>query len=77
MAIASFDAELFTATAPGPYIARSASDRTDDWFFWYVAGPDGKRNVLSGPEGSVLTDRETAIALAARWNGQNAPERRA
>ena len=49
----------------GPYTARSASDKTDDWPYWYVAGPDGRRNVLYFPDkpGAVFTDKETALAI--------------
>lgn len=49
----------------GPFIARSASDKTDDWPFWYVSGPDGRRNVLYSPDqaGAVLTDKATAFAI--------------
>ena len=61
---------------PGPYIARTASDRDPEWPVWYVAGPDGRLNYLTGiggawPAGHVgpfLTDKPTAIALADMWN---------
>ena len=58
---------------PGPYKARSARDSTDDWPFWYVAGPDGRINTLTLPQdhpnfGAVLTNRKTAEAIADLWN---------
>jgi hypothetical protein len=58
---------------PGPYVARSASDNTDDWPYWYVAGPDGRLNAMTRPRddpkfGAVLTDRKTAQELARKWN---------
>jgi hypothetical protein len=63
-------------TKPGPYIARSASDKTDDWPAWYVAGPDGIQNYLTDL-GGWREDRTTpifvpklfAISLAEKWNG--------
>lgn len=62
-----------TLNAGPPYIARSASDKTHDWFFWYVADNSGVRNIMTLPEGhpdrgAVLTDRETAERLAEKWN---------
>jgi hypothetical protein len=61
---------------PGPYIARSASDKTDDWPLWYVAGPDGRTNYFTDLGGKrnppltpMFTSREDAEMLAARWNG--------
>ena len=53
---------------PGPYLARSASDNTDDWFIWYVAGPDGRTNVLQGPHGAVFLPRAGAEQLAHEAN---------
>lgn len=54
----------------GPYTARSAADGRDDWPYWYVAGSDGRRNVMAFPDkpGAVLTDRATAEAIAAKAN---------
>lgn len=60
------------------YIARSASDRTDDWPFWFVADRQrGDVNVTGeladilgiarGP-GQTLTDRGSAAWLAAAAN---------
>jgi len=61
---------------PGkPYRARSASDKTDDWPFWYVSGEGDSRNVLTLPQGhehkgAVMTSREIAEAVAKLWNLQ-------
>jgi hypothetical protein len=66
-------------TKPGPYIARTASDRNPDWPIWYVAGPDGRSNYLTGIgqliqpiafDGfpAIFADKDTAIALADEWN---------
>lgn len=60
----------FRPTRPGPYFARSASDRTDDWPFWFVES--GGLNCMSGPGGAVLTSREVAEGLARAWNGSDA-----
>lgn len=60
--------EGFKPTKPGPYVAVSASDKRDDWPFWYVAQAGGKLNVMSGPEGAVLTFEPIALALADKWN---------
>ncbi len=51
----------------GPYVARPAKDGDDAWPYWYVAGPDGRRNILFFPDqpGAVLTDRATAEAIVA------------
>lgn len=59
-------ADEFYLQGNGPFKARSASDRTDDWPLWYVAGPDKRTNVLRAvdPEqdkfGPKFTDRKTA-----------------
>lgn len=60
------DAVLFGS---GPYVARSASDRTDDWPFWYVTN-DGRTNALRFPGcgGAVMTSREVAEEIARRAN---------
>lgn len=60
-------AELW-AGAP-PFASRSASDRADDWPYWYVTD-DGRRNVLRFPDqpGAVFSDRETCGAIAAAAN---------
>ena len=54
----------------GPFAARSANDRTDNWPFWYVAGPDGRRNVLTflDQPGAVFACREDAEYIAAKGN---------
>lgn len=61
------------------YIARSASDRTDDWPFWFVADTQrGGLNVTAdlirqhlNPKhaGAVLCDRSGATGLATLANG--------
>ncbi len=65
-------------TKPGPYIARSASDKTDDWPFWYVSGPDGRTNYLTDLNGTkhppltpALTTKEIAVMVADMWNKGN------
>lgn len=74
MAIACFDidAARLSPTAPGgPYRARSASDRTEDWPLWYVCAPDGRTNVLSFAApyyGAVLTGRAAAETIATHFN---------
>lgn len=62
------------------YYARSASDRTDDWPFWFVA--DRKRGGLNVTSevadlvgvkrgaGQVLVNKESALNIAARSNPQ-------
>jgi hypothetical protein len=61
------------------YFARSASDRTDDWPFWFVAdrklgGPNRTAEITDllfpgkRTPGSTLTDRETAQFLAEKAN---------
>jgi hypothetical protein len=62
-------AEDAVLTGRGPYTARPACDGDDNWPFWYVAGPDGRRNVLSFPGcGAVLTKRHIAKAIAEAAN---------
>ena len=61
------------------YIARSASNRTDDWPFWFVADTQrGGLNVTAelirqhmNPDhaGAVLCDRSGATVLAILANG--------
>ena len=54
-----------------PFHARSASDHTDDWPLWFVAGVDGvNRMRFPDHSGAVLTDRETAEAAAEALNGE-------
>ncbi len=65
--------EGWISKGEGPYLARSASDRTEDWAVWYVAGPDGRTNVMTLPKGHpaygrVLTNRAIAERLASEWN---------
>ncbi len=63
------------------YFARSASDGTDDWPFWYVAETHNPRlNVLrkaweaaTGEElraGAVLTDKQSALWIADTANAK-------
>lgn len=59
--------ELYHLRLPGPYTARSASDRTEDWLYWYVTN-DGRTNVLSFPHGRVFTTREHAEHIAEEAN---------
>lgn len=64
-------ARLSPLASPGPYRARSASDRNEEWPFWYVCGADGRLNVLSFGEpfaGAVLTTRAGAELAAAKFN---------
>lgn len=57
----------------GPYTARSASDRTNDWPFWYVAGEDGRYNGMSFDNSMAkFTTREMATEIAAAFNKQAA-----
>ena len=62
-------------TLPGPYIARTASDRNKDWPIWYVAGPDGRLNYMSDiggdrlkPLTAMFSSREVCEYLANKWN---------
>ena len=52
----------------GPYVARPAKDDTPDWPYWYVAGPDGRRNVCEFGGGYVLCIRQFAEEVAAVAN---------
>lgn len=61
----------------GKFIARSASDRTDDWYFWMVW--DGSLNVTGkvaeklgygNQEGAVFTRRANAERLASEANAR-------
>jgi hypothetical protein len=51
----------------GPYTARSASDNTDEWPYWYVTN-DGRTNILEFPGGAVFTIRERAEKIAKDEN---------
>jgi hypothetical protein len=66
-------AELaFFATRPGPYVARSASDRADDWPNWYVHGADGVNCVRWRDAPLVLfIPREVAQACANALNARD------
>lgn len=57
------------------YYARSASDRTDNWPYWFVADVErGGLNVTASivrgllVPGATLVDRELAIAIAGIAN---------
>ena len=52
----------------GPYIARPAKDGDDEWPFWYVAGPDNRRNVACFGNGAVMCSRDTAELVASVAN---------
>lgn len=55
----------------GPYIARSASDKTEDWPFWYVTSEsDGRLNCLRFVDYplAMFTSKEMALAIAADAN---------
>lgn len=54
----------------GPFIARSASSRTDDWPLWYVAGPNGVTNVLTFADkpGAMSANRQVAERIAEEAN---------
>lgn len=56
--------------SPGPYTARPAKDGVAEWPAWYVAGPDGRRNVVSFGKGAVLCDRLAAETVAGYANAQ-------
>ena len=71
MPLCSYDVSAAKLKGEGPYTARPAKDGDDDWPFWYVAGPDGRRNVLHFPGGAVLTFRPIAEAVAMKFNGKN------
>lgn len=70
MPLISTDIENAKLRGPGPYTARPAKDGDETWPFWYVAGPDGRTNVLhfEGGGGAVLTSREIAEAIARKGN---------
>lgn len=65
------------ARLPDHVIARSASDRTDNWPFWYVAASRDSLNITGQiardlgynfRPGAVLTSRDDAMLLAEQWN---------
>jgi hypothetical protein len=70
MPLCCFDPSAAKLRGPGPYIARPAKDGDETWPFWYVAGPDGRANVLTFPGhgGAVLTERAIAEVVASKWN---------
>jgi hypothetical protein len=59
----------YYAIRPGPYTARSASNKTDDWPLWYVHGADGV-NCLRWTHApmSLFIPRELAIKVAEILN---------
>lgn len=56
----------------GPYSAQPAEKGNDNSYFWYVAGPDGRTNVLSFVDKSsaVFTSRVSAIEIARAGNNR-------
>lgn len=61
-----------TLHGPGPYKARSASDKTDDWPFWFVCQHDEARiaglfNILRIGL-AMFTSKERAQEIAATAN---------
>lgn len=74
MPLCCYDADAATLLGAGPYVARPAKDGDDGWPYWYIAGPDGRRNVLTFPGGAVLTDKETAMAIIAPKASTTPPE---
>jgi hypothetical protein len=46
----------------GPFKARSASDRRDDWPLWYVADAGGRINCIPGLAPRALVEEITACA---------------
>lgn len=58
------------------YYARSASDKTEDWPFWFVADRNGINKTGEAARiagipwrfGAVMTDRESALEIAAKAN---------
>jgi hypothetical protein len=68
-----FDGLDIRLLGPGPFVARSASDKTDDWPFWMVcqadrSRPNGLLNLLRFPTGQMFTSRDAAEAIAAKAN---------
>lgn len=53
-----------------PYTARSASDKTDDWAYWYVTD-DGRTNRLAFENGAVFASKEHAIDIADKANSND------
>jgi hypothetical protein len=61
--------EGFVPNGSGPYVAKSASSKSENWPIWYVEGGEGV-NAMSGPNGAVFTIRSIACSLAEQWNSQ-------
>jgi hypothetical protein len=57
------------ADRPGPYVARSASDKTEDWPFWFVHGADGMNcaRFADNPL-AIFMPRELAMQVAEALN---------
>lgn len=55
-------------SGPGPYVARSASDRDPNWPFWYVADAVGFNGLDIRGSLVVLMQKEVAALLADRFN---------
>jgi hypothetical protein len=63
------EGEVVTHSQRGPYSARSASDNTEDWPLWYVAGADGRINGMRfQAQPGLFTSRDEAEAIAAALN---------
>ncbi len=59
--------EKYILRGKPPYTARSASDKTDDWAYWYVTD-NGTHNRLAFESGAVFTSKEHAIEIAEQAN---------
>jgi hypothetical protein len=53
-----------------PFVARSASDKTDDWHAWIVVGSDGANRIHfpAQPGAVLLPGRRAAERIAACLN---------
>lgn len=67
----SYEMRFCGQTIAGPYKARSASNRTEDWPFWYVTPiSDGQINCLRFEGGQMFTSRALAELIAEDANRQ-------
>ena len=65
---------------PKKIIARSASDKTDDWLFWYLAETNASLNItrqiaeklgyigFNSRSGWVFLNKKTCEILRDKWN---------
>lgn len=70
MSFLEFNVRLFEEPnlLEGPFLAKSASDKTDKWPFWYVANKNNL-NVLRGTgHSAIFTIEPMAKMLATKWN---------